>query len=743
MNKKMHYGLSLGFILLCFIFSLHSSLSQNVIKYSIGGVIKNSAGAGISDVTVILAGGRGGRTTTDASGIYKFDSLPSGRFYTITPVKLRYTFDPVMKIIEDLNSNKTDINFIGTGLKYFSISGYIKDKNQAAISGVTLYLVGIGGGKITTDNSGYYKFDSLESGRYFVLTPYKKGYTFDPQYVNFNAITESKTQNFTGTSIQFYSISGYINDKDKNPISDAKMTLVSDRISYTLSESKGFYKFDSLESGKTYYLVPFKKRYTFDPQDMKFEKLSKDQTQDFKGTLIPYYSISGVIKDKNSNPIAGVTVGILGGKNKKVTTDNTGSYKFDSLNPGFYYLVVPAKRGYTFDPTEKSFENLNSDKVQNFTGNAVQLFSVSGIIKDNNSIPLQGVTVKLVGDKASYVLTDASGAYKFDSLEGKRPVIILPEKRGYNFTPKNAVFTGITENIVQNFTGTAAVFYSISGMVKDSNNEVIKGVVMILGGERHRVMRVDSVSGFYRFDSLEAGKTFVVFPIKRGFKFEPRVKLFEKISANNTQNFIGTRLSNENAASINGNISIPGTSEFSKSSGNELTNAAGITVYLMGEQNITQTTTDGNGFYTFDGLDPDQVYSIMPYKQGTEFYPASQSIDLSNEENQPDDILGTPYQATDIKVNNSALPVEIKLFNNYPNPFNPATNISFELPVSCYVSLKVYDILGKEVSVLLSELKPAGRYDIVFDGKNYSSGIYFAKLKAGSAVQTISMHLIK
>ena len=83
------------------------------------------------------------------------------------------------------------------------------------------------------------------------------------------------------------------------------------------------------------------------------------------------------------------------------------------------------------------------------------------------------------------------------------------------------------------------------------------------------------------------------------------------------------------------------------------------------------------------------------------------------------------------------------LNQNYPNPFNPSTTISFSLQVNGFVSLKVFDSLGKEVSTLLNEEKEAGSYSINFDANNLSSGVYYYKLTTGNFTQTKKMVLIR
>jgi hypothetical protein len=87
------------------------------------------------------------------------------------------------------------------------------------------------------------------------------------------------------------------------------------------------------------------------------------------------------------------------------------------------------------------------------------------------------------------------------------------------------------------------------------------------------------------------------------------------------------------------------------------------------------------------------------------------------------------------------LPAEFS--QNYPNPFNPATNLEFGISKLGFVSLKVYDVLGKEVMTLVNENRPPGRYSVTFDGSNLSSGIYFYKIESGDFVQVKRMALIK
>ena len=84
-----------------------------------------------------------------------------------------------------------------------------------------------------------------------------------------------------------------------------------------------------------------------------------------------------------------------------------------------------------------------------------------------------------------------------------------------------------------------------------------------------------------------------------------------------------------------------------------------------------------------------------------------------------------------------------KLDQNYPNPFNPSTKITFELAKSEKVKLAVYNLLGEQVAVLVNGTRNAGPQTVTFDAKNFSSGVYFYKLEAGSTVLAKKMMLLK
>lgn len=98
-----------------------------------------------------------------------------------------------------------------------------------------------------------------------------------------------------------------------------------------------------------------------------------------------------------------------------------------------------------------------------------------------------------------------------------------------------------------------------------------------------------------------------------------------------------------------------------------------------------------------------------------------------------------------VSVNNnfSGIPLKFTLNQNFPNPFNPSTVITYELPVSSDVSLNVYDVTGRLMTRLVNEMQRAGKYEVSFDGKNLSSGVYFYQILTDGFADTKRMVLVK
>ncbi len=98
---------------------------------------------------------------------------------------------------------------------------------------------------------------------------------------------------------------------------------------------------------------------------------------------------------------------------------------------------------------------------------------------------------------------------------------------------------------------------------------------------------------------------------------------------------------------------------------------------------------------------------------------------------------------TGVEGYSNEIPKEFQLYQNYPNPFNPVTSIKFDIPKSTYVKIKMYDMLGKEISELVNMDMEAGRYEVNWDGTNFASGVYFYRIETKDFTKVMKMILLK
>jgi hypothetical protein len=141
---------------------------------------------------------------------------------------------------------------------------------------------------------------------------------------------------------------------------------------------------------------------------------------------------------------------------------------------------------------------------------------------------------------------------------------------------------------------------------------------------------------------------------------------------------------------------------------------------------------------------------IIPFRQGIEMNSdevPSLVVWFRRESSSPISVSITDILYTDVNDNKDSPFRQFSLFQNYPNPFNPSTKIKFQLPETADVKLEIYDVLGRKIRTIVSELKTAGSYSVIWDGKdhygnNISSGVYFYKLKASKFVDVKKMLLL-
>jgi photosystem II stability/assembly factor-like uncharacterized protein len=214
-------------------------------------------------------------------------------------------------------------------------------------------------------------------------------------------------------------------------------------------------------------------------------------------------------------------------------------------------------------------------------------------------------------------------------------------------------------------------------------------------------------------------------------------------------------------------LAVSGTNLFAGTQGAYLSDSSGIFCStnnganwdLVGLENLNLFALACIDNYIFAGTFNDGIF--LSTNNGTSWVPFNEGIDdntsivsiaikdsnvfISTYRSGPwvvcrrplSDIITSVAQAID------PLPINYFLSQNYPNPFNPSTKITYSLPNTGMVQIKVFDLLGQEIATLVNEEKPVGTYEVNWNAANLPSGVYFYRIQAGSFVQTRKMILLK
>jgi xylan 1,4-beta-xylosidase len=158
---------------------------------------------------------------------------------------------------------------------------------------------------------------------------------------------------------------------------------------------------------------------------------------------------------------------------------------------------------------------------------------------------------------------------------------------------------------------------------------------------------------------------------------------------------------------------------------------------------------NSDGYIVRYGIDPDKLYnhyivydadsvSIHSLNKGIEYYFSVEAFDSGT------DFYDGEYQEPVIPESLNSIPKGYSLLNNYPNPFNSSTRISYSLPAADFITLKIFDITGREIETLVNAFQASGEYNVNFIAKNLSTGTYFCKLQIGNNFTEIKkMNYIK
>lgn len=280
-----------------------------------------------------------------------------------------------------------------------------------------------------------------------------------------------------------------------------------------------------------------------------------------------------------------------------------------------------------------------------------------------------------------------------------------------------------------NFTFTEAAA-EINGTVKDeAGNPFISIDVYISGdnGNFNRNVRTDA-AGAFRIGFLSSELPASNVWLGSGNEDMNMVSASAQITTVNAGNIITKHLTiYRTNSTISGNVTLSG-------------NPPNMPIEIfanVSDTGFVRTFTDLNGNYTLNVSDKLFNYNIGPGQLPPNYYgyfvtahPGQTNVNFN-------------FNLTDVEQDQSIIPNEFSLAQNFPNPFNPSTLISYKVKETSHIQIKVFNILGNEIKTLVDEEKPAGNYKVDFNASNFPSGVYFYRLQAGSFVETKKMILLK
>jgi hypothetical protein len=537
-----------------------------------------------------------------------------------------------------------------------------------------------------------------------------------------------------------------------------------------------FFQDKLILEGKTY-------SYYVTATNMKQESQPSDTVEVIISDTTTPVLISGTLTDEvTGSALKGGKVELvpyLGWNLKSIKVDTNGNYSA-SVNPGKYFIYFQSP-GYIpefYDNAKSIFTAKQVDLTENSSTviNAVlrQLFNhpqyvLSGTVTDTSGQPVKAkISVFILNrywfNRSMFKgMTDSAGNYSIH-VRGGDSVVVFAESKNRNFISefynnKNTFAEADRIYINGDITGINFVLESkpvfnnsISGKITDtSNNAVMASVTLFsLWDNKHprykRTVLTDSL-GNYSFINIQPGSYILFTHPEYGFlptffrnDGQQTVKWKEADSIIVTETSV---IDNLNVQVLpvpdSGYCLVRGIITDEQGAG-----INGAIVFALDENNNTAAfaSTDENGKYEINYLVPGN-YTVLSDK--VDFENAEQSnvsIGYSGSLEQTVSLAMKASSVTSVETGSTRIS-DFKLSQNYPNPFNPVTSINYQIPVTGFVSLKVYNVIGQEVATLVNEVKNAGNYRINFDASKYNSGIYFYTLKSGNVTISHKMALIK
>ena len=485
-----------------------------------------------------------------------------------------------------------------------------------------------------------------------------------------------------GTPQGRYLISGYIRDNDYIPIDYVLITLSGYVGDTEYTDENGYYEFTNLVGGKYYLITPSKNGWIFEPVSIEFDPLENNQNnQDFIGTSdITFYNIDGYVSYCISGlPVGDVVLDISGNISGSEITNSNGYYSFSDLPEGGNYLVVP-------------------DKEDDISINCISAMDAAWVLKYSigliEFLECQIAAADVTGN-GSVSAMDAAKILKYSiGLINQFPV-----GKDWCFLPESCYYQNLQQDFLnENYTGVVygdvTHNWSPSLVMEDEDTEY-NGIISLnnVTGNPGEVVNVP-INLQYAEDVISA-----------------RIML--------TYNSTLVTFQEVNLTSLTEG-------------------------FLMYSNNLSEEVR-----IAFAGLYPiEEGGDILELKfEINEFAQVGNSTLLQfvevwiNEAQSANTIDGEIVISSKSGITDGSL--NCYILNCYPNPFNSTTSINFQLSKENQVEIRIFNIQGQLVDVILNNRMKAGKHQVSWDASNMASGLYFYQITAGNRVFTKKVLLLR
>lgn len=447
---------------------------------------------------------------------------------------------------------------------------------------------------------------------------------------------------------------------------------------------------------------------------------------------------TGIFKYVNSNFLIGVSNSFY------KSSDNGNTWKnYPIENRNFNDIsFINEKIGFVVSDSGIIYKTVNGGI--NWNKHIVDNYNTSNI-KLNKILFLNSYTGYCIGNEGRFYYSTTGGESWTRQILNTSSDIKDIESISW----KACMLYGDNGLVMKNDNITNAAITTISGKVvyKDSLNPVVSGYVKAVNYDYVSgiTMVFDSTSinsdGTYILRNVRVDSSYIVaYPnseIVNDFiptYYPSAIMWMQATLLYTTTNLENIDIAAHRIASTNGSSSISGNVFFSLISNP----VSSVTIAAKLNDSFAQMdySTSG-GAYTLNNLSPGN-YKIYFDKLG--YRNDSLAVSLIPHQNV---VVNINLNNNITNLTNGTVPTDYMLYQNYPNPFNPATKIEFDIPKSSFVKLIIYDVLGREISVLLNKELTRGKYSYSWNAHNTPSGIYFCRLQTESYSAIKKMLLIK